>query len=759
MAAMLEFRTQGYNPYAVKFDTNDAQYDIAWSEINERQLVAACGDGSIKLFDIGVAQALVVAYEDEFDNDAPGRKLHIQRGVLSLEPRTRFVCVERFAAANIRPPYACDGQVPLDRCLGPGEVLTHDWNKYNHSLIATGGVDKLVRTFDIRNPTGGPVSLMEGHGYAVRRVAWSPHESDVLISASYDMTVRVWTDGSKYPRDPSSPVLRGKQIGLMNRHTEFATGVDWSRCSGSPENVVEEAPQETPKTLRFEDAEGIHPNLIRAITQDLGYEYMTDVQEKTVRAGLRGTDLVAQARTGTGKTIAFLLPMLQRMIDEDPSLAFRQSKKRARSDDIRGIVISPTRELAEQIAVEAKALARHTGLMVHLAVGGQRKDTMLRAVQNQGCHLLVATPGRLKDILEDERSGVDAPNLAALVLDEADRMLDVGFSDALRDIQDLLPRMEEKERQTLLFSATIPKNVVSLAKTMVRRDKFEFIVVAPSQANIFPALYELMDREIANSRETPGARPFKAIVYYSLTAMVKLATEVDHSMKRLRADTHRYPPPTTSMAFSSKAPVPARPTRSDGPNREQYIHRLGRTGRQNKDGEGWFFVTRAEAREAKEKVGDLGLVPDNTLESAKVEADAEEAELLPSSRKARFGQSRGNPQAIVDDMNKWTKVTWGWENPPVVASAWVNKMGFGRPRDNGDFDSFQQAFEGADHGRSRRDGRDGRDGRNRNRSRVGDRSPGLAADSMTRVAGSMIRAADSRIATRPAIPSGKRTTL
>lgn len=501
------------------------------------------------------------------------------------------------------------------------------------------------------------------------------------------------------------------------------------------------------------------------------------------------------------------------MIDEDPSLAFRQSKKRARSDDIRGIVISPTRELAEQIAVEAKALARHTGLMVHLAVGGQRKDTMLRAVQNQGCHLLVATPGRLKDILEDERSGVDAPNLAALVLDEADRMLDVGFSDALRDIQDLLPRMEEKERQTLLFSATIPKNVVSLAKTMVRRDKFEFvqtirpdealtheripqkIVIAPSQANIFPALYELMDREIAKSRETPGARPFKAIVYYSLTAMVKLATEVDHSMKRLRADTHRYPPTyhihgLLKQGARTRAADSFRRAKSGilistdvtargmdfpdvthviqvGPpvDREQYIHRLGRTGRQNKDGEGWFFVTRAEAREAKEKVGDLGLVPDKTLESAMVEADAEEAELpalfqkvrsafervsepfLADAYRARFGQSRGNPQAIVDDMNKWTKVTWGWENPPVVASAWVNKMGFGRVRgfniggdrnrrsrdpardqtprdqsfrDHDDFDSFQQAFEGADHGRSRRDGRDGR---NRNRSRVGDRSP------------------------------------
>ena len=121
-------------------------------------------------------------------------------------------------------PPGIPGAVPP---LGPGEVLTHDWNKYNHSVIATGGVDKLIRTFDIRNPGGGPLSLMEGHGYAVRKVAWSPHESDVLISASYDMTVRAWTDGTKYPVDPSMPVLRGKQLGLMNRHTEFATGVDW----------------------------------------------------------------------------------------------------------------------------------------------------------------------------------------------------------------------------------------------------------------------------------------------------------------------------------------------------------------------------------------------------------------------------------------------------------------------------------------------------------------------------------------------------
>lgn len=109
-------------------------------------------------------------------------------------------------------------------------MLTHDWNKYRDGVVATGGVDRVLRTFDVRNPTGGPLSLMPGHEYAVRRLAWSPHAADVLASASYDMTVRVWTDGSTIPAQggpAGSPVKAGVQLGLMNRHTEFATGVDW----------------------------------------------------------------------------------------------------------------------------------------------------------------------------------------------------------------------------------------------------------------------------------------------------------------------------------------------------------------------------------------------------------------------------------------------------------------------------------------------------------------------------------------------------
>ena len=107
----------------------------------------------------------------------------------------------------------------------PAEVLTHDWNKYNDTVIATGGVDRAIRTFDIRNPGFGIRSIMHGHEYAVRRLAWSPHASDVLISGSYDMTVRLWNDPPAAGQEAGA--VPGQQMGVMNRHTEFVTGVDW----------------------------------------------------------------------------------------------------------------------------------------------------------------------------------------------------------------------------------------------------------------------------------------------------------------------------------------------------------------------------------------------------------------------------------------------------------------------------------------------------------------------------------------------------
>ncbi|KAF5524439.1 Peroxisomal targeting signal 2 receptor [Colletotrichum aenigma] len=300
MAPMLEFRTQGYNPYAVKyspyydsriavassanfgivgngrvFDTNDSQYDLAWSEINENQLVVACGDGSIKLFDLGVKDFPVMNFhehkretfsvnwspitKDTFVSASWDGTIKLWSPTRDHSLRTLPVGNCTYSAAfqpsnpNIISAVSSDSQIrifdlrtpvssryhltsmipvhaagPTFPSAAPAEVLTHDWNKYRDTVIATGGVDRAVRTFDIRNPTAGPVSVMQGHEYAVRRLAWSPHAADLLLTASYDMTVRLWDDRSNAPpAGPAGGAQVGAQVGIMNRHTEFVVGVDW----------------------------------------------------------------------------------------------------------------------------------------------------------------------------------------------------------------------------------------------------------------------------------------------------------------------------------------------------------------------------------------------------------------------------------------------------------------------------------------------------------------------------------------------------
>lgn len=112
----------------------------------------------------------------------------------------------------------------------PSEALTHDWNKYRPNIVAVAGVDTLIRVFDTRNPRQ-PVSIMAGHEYAVRRIAYSPHHTDVLLSASYDMSIRVWGDGTLDADlgllTPGGGASSGREMGRFDGHTEFCAGVDW----------------------------------------------------------------------------------------------------------------------------------------------------------------------------------------------------------------------------------------------------------------------------------------------------------------------------------------------------------------------------------------------------------------------------------------------------------------------------------------------------------------------------------------------------
>ncbi|TQV98736.1 hypothetical protein V2A60_007558 [Cordyceps javanica] len=484
---------------------------------------------------------------------------------------------------------------------------------------------------------------------------------------------------------------------------------------------------------------GVNETLLRAITKDLGYQTMSPVQAKTIAPALKGTDIVAQAKTGTGKTIAFLLPLLQRMINEDPTLATRSAKYDARSDDIRGIVLSPTRELAEQIADEARRLTRHTGLVVQSAVGGTQKNQMLHKTRREGCHLLVATPGRLHDLLSDERSGLSAPNLAAMVLDEADRMLDVGFERELNAIIDLLPRPNEKVRQTILVSATIPDSVIRLTRSMVRADDFEFVqtiseseslthdhvnqnVVTVSHiSNIFPALFELIDKGITEAKENPDKKPFKAIVYLNTTAMTQLAGELGFAKQRDRSfirnfaihsglsqsartrAAENFRQSQSAVLFSSDVtargmdfPDVTHVIQIDCPrDRETYIHRLGRTARQQKDGEGWLLLPAMSRPRTRNLLRGLPLKPNTSLESATFDSASGDAQppstaaiqqlysRMPSHiledayRVTIFSSTDKNARDdMVDQMNEWATEGWGWKMPPTVSKGKADRAGF-----------------------------------------------------------------------------------
>jgi ATP-dependent RNA helicase RhlE len=187
--------------------------------------------------------------------------------------------------------------------------------------------------------------------------------------------------------------------------------------------------------------QSVHINLKRNCFIDL-----TPVQEQAIPSAMAGADVVATAQTGTGKTLAFLLPIIDKLLK--PSTA-------GAKDAVRALVLSPTRELAIQIAETFAKLSINTGLRAAVVVGGLNEQTQLNALR-RGAHLVIATPGRLEDFMDRRLIKLNA--VEVLILDEADRMLDMGFLPAIERILSVLP----SSRQSLFFSATMQKDVERL---------------------------------------------------------------------------------------------------------------------------------------------------------------------------------------------------------------------------------------------------------------------------------------------------------
>lgn len=362
---------------------------------------------------------------------------------------------------------------------------------------------------------------------------------------------------------------------------------------------------------------------------------------------------------------------------------------------------------------------------------------MLRRTQRQGCHILVATPGRLLDILSDESSGIDAPKLAALVLDEADRMLDVGFEDSLKAILGYLPERSEQARQTLLFSATIPTDVVRLAKSYVDPKNFEFVqtirgdeepthakvpqFIVPCKGfeNFYPALLELIYREVEKNE-----MPFKAIVFLPTTSFVELTSS---TFARLA---HRNPKMPEVLGIHSKLTQRARTDNAEyfrraksailfssdvtargmdfpnvshviqiscPPDREQYIHRIGRTGRADKSGQGWIFVAEIELHEARRRLTDLPIQRNTDLKTATVDMSAQDPEtteyetirdvskavrksgddLFFEAYRSLLGGAMKTlrRQELVETLNDLSRHGWGLEEPPAIPAALARNTG------------------------------------------------------------------------------------
>jgi ATP-dependent RNA helicase MSS116, mitochondrial len=517
------------------------------------------------------------------------------------------------------------------------------------------------------------------------------------------------------------------------------------------------APPELTKFSELAEHGIIHPKIIDRITNGMNIHIMTDVQRMTINECLNGEDVIAQARTGTGKTLAFIMPIIQRLM-RDRTL----SGGRATIEDTRALIISPTRELAEQIAVETRKVVANTHVQVQTAVGGTGKSQSLQGMRSRGCHILIATPGRLQDLLSDRHSGVTLKNCHTFVLDEADRLLDIGFAPAIAEIQSYMPPRSEKDRQTLMFSATVPKSVVSLVRETLRPD-FKFIrtvdpdeqptheripqkmVYLPGLQNIIPAITEIAMNAIeAHKKDPENNIPFKAIVFYGSKNEVALGKMWLQNLRGNSAD-----PGASSRGFHGNHPLEGcrilemsgnlsqqqrtynsstfRTSESaillasdvvargmDFPNvshviqvgmpqtEDQYVHRVGRTGRAGKPGQGWLLLQEDDRRAYQHELGrHLRLAEDDSLHTAKLDMtkgsqlpaniaklmqyvengiravpyDVKQSTYVSMVGVLKQSLTRRSPEHIVEMLNAYARYGWGMEKPPSVRSGWAVKMG------------------------------------------------------------------------------------
>ena len=349
---------------------------------------------------------------------------------------------------------------------------------------------------------------------------------------------------------------------------------------------------------------GLNDALIAALTA-LGYEEPTPIQREAIPPLLAGSDLLGQAATGTGKTAAFALPLVQRIADEG-------SERRRPS----GLILVPTRELAMQVAEAVHRYGRSSGISVVPIYGGQAIVSQLKALK-RGADVVVGTPGRMMDHIK--RGSLKLETVRTVVLDEADEMLDMGFADDLEAILDATPAT----RQTTLFSATMPARIATIARKHLREPVHVKIASEKLAAGAVPRVRQVVyvvqraHKVAALGRVLDMENPTAAIVFCRTRTEVDELTETlnargyrsealhggmsqeqrDRVTRKLRAGTAELLIATDVAARGLDIEHLSHVFNYDVPSSpEMYVHRIGRTGRAGREG---VAITLAEPREQR----------------------------------------------------------------------------------------------------------------------------------------------------------------
>ena len=347
--------------------------------------------------------------------------------------------------------------------------------------------------------------------------------------------------------------------------------------------------------IAFDDLD-LHPTILRAIS-DAGYTTPTPIQRDAIPVALQGRDIMGLAQTGTGKTAAFTLPIIDRLID---------GPRRTRA-----LILTPTRELCVQVEESFRKYAAHAPIAVAAVYGGVPLDPQEKQLRG-GVDVVVATPGRLIDHLE--RQNVVFDDLEVLVLDEADRMLDMGFAPQINRIVGQIPAY----RQTLLFSATMPPEVEALARKYLRKPIVVQVGVRSAAASTVTHAVYPVPREKKNALlvELLTAKKHDSVLIFSRTkhgadrivrdlekaGVSATAMHADKSQAQRTRALQDFKDGTTSVLVATDIAQRGLDISGithvinyDVPQQaEDYVHRIGRTGRAAKEGDAYTFMSPDE---------------------------------------------------------------------------------------------------------------------------------------------------------------------